>query len=245
MDFVVGLPKTRKMHDSIWVIVYRMTKSALFIPLKSTYRVEDYAKLYIDEIVSYYSSIGIASFDALYGRGCRSPVGRFEVGESAILGLEIIHEVWENVLMIRDRLATTYSCKKSYGDNRKRALEFEVGDQVFLRISPMKGVIGFVRKRSSFQGDPTFFLTVKGLGDEENLSYEEVPVEILDHQVKKLRNKDVSTVKKMNTRRNAGRRVVEAASGGNQAPSQALAAGEQVPFNPTALTSGEMTAALA
>ena len=51
MDFVVCLPRTRKLHDSIWVIVERMTKSAHFIPVKSTYSGEDYAKLYIDEIV--------------------------------------------------------------------------------------------------------------------------------------------------------------------------------------------------
>ena len=48
MDFVVGLPRTRTLHDSIWVIVERMTKSANLIPVKSTYRAEDYAKLYID-----------------------------------------------------------------------------------------------------------------------------------------------------------------------------------------------------
>ena len=51
MDFVVGLPKTRKMQDSILVIVDKMTKSAHFIPVKSTYRAKDYAKLYINEIV--------------------------------------------------------------------------------------------------------------------------------------------------------------------------------------------------
>ena len=53
MDFVVGLPKTRRQHDSIWVIVERMTKSAHFIPVKSTYKVEDYARLYIDEILRW------------------------------------------------------------------------------------------------------------------------------------------------------------------------------------------------
>ena len=51
MDFIVGLPKTRRHHDSIWFIVDRMTMSAHFIPVKSTYIAEDYAKLYIDEIV--------------------------------------------------------------------------------------------------------------------------------------------------------------------------------------------------
>ena len=40
MDFVVGLPKTRRLHNSMWVIVDRMTKSSLFIPINSTYRAE-------------------------------------------------------------------------------------------------------------------------------------------------------------------------------------------------------------
>ena len=48
--------------------------------------------------------------------------------------------------MIMGRLATSYSRQKSYVDNRKRALEFEVGDQVYLKISPMKGVIMFGNK---------------------------------------------------------------------------------------------------
>ena len=54
MDFVVGLPRTRRQHDSIWVIVDRLTKSAHFIPVKSTYRAEDYARLYIDKIVRWH-----------------------------------------------------------------------------------------------------------------------------------------------------------------------------------------------
>ena len=54
MDFVVSLPRTRRQHDSIWVIVDRMTKSAHFIPVKSTYRAKDYARLYIDEIVRWH-----------------------------------------------------------------------------------------------------------------------------------------------------------------------------------------------
>ena len=54
MDFVVDLPKTRRQHDSLWVIVEMMTKSAHFIPMKSTYRAEDYARLYIDEIMRWH-----------------------------------------------------------------------------------------------------------------------------------------------------------------------------------------------
>ena len=54
MDFVVGLPRSRRHRDSIWVIVDRMTKSSHFIPLTSTYRAEDNARLYIDKIVSWH-----------------------------------------------------------------------------------------------------------------------------------------------------------------------------------------------
>ena len=58
---------------------------------------------------SYHSSIRMAPFEAMYGRRCRSPVGWFEVGESSILGQEIIHEALEKVRVIRDRLAIAYN----------------------------------------------------------------------------------------------------------------------------------------
>ena len=51
MDFAVGLPKTTKNHDAIWVIVDRLTKSAHFIPIKMTLSLEQLAELYVQEIV--------------------------------------------------------------------------------------------------------------------------------------------------------------------------------------------------
>ena len=51
MDFITGLPHTRRQHDSIWVIVDRMTKSSRFLAVKTTDSAEDYAKIYINEIV--------------------------------------------------------------------------------------------------------------------------------------------------------------------------------------------------
>ncbi|WP_353804830.1 hypothetical protein, partial [Acinetobacter baumannii] len=51
MDFVVGLPRTQRQNDSIWVVVDRLTKSSHFIPVKSTYMAEDYARIFKDEIV--------------------------------------------------------------------------------------------------------------------------------------------------------------------------------------------------
>ncbi|WVZ63853.1 LOW QUALITY PROTEIN: hypothetical protein U9M48_013451 [Paspalum notatum var. saurae] len=54
MDFIVGLPCTQKGYDSIWVIIDRFTKSAHFIPVKTTYRAKQYAELYISRIVSLH-----------------------------------------------------------------------------------------------------------------------------------------------------------------------------------------------
>ncbi|XP_069143422.1 uncharacterized protein [Solanum lycopersicum] len=95
---------------------------------------------------SYHYIIGMVPFEALCGRRCRSPVGWFEVVESSILGLNIINEALEKVRVIRDWLATTYNRQKSYADNKKRPLGFDVYDQVYLKISPMKGVMRFGRK---------------------------------------------------------------------------------------------------
>jgi hypothetical protein len=54
MDFIVGLPHTSHGYNSIWVIVDRLTKSAHFIPTSTTYRVQQYAELYLLHIVHYH-----------------------------------------------------------------------------------------------------------------------------------------------------------------------------------------------
>ncbi|MCQ8082127.1 hypothetical protein NP492_23680, partial [Salmonella enterica] len=54
MDFIVGLPRTRRQHDSIWVIVDRMTKLAHFLPVKVSYLAEDYAKMDLREMVKFH-----------------------------------------------------------------------------------------------------------------------------------------------------------------------------------------------
>jgi hypothetical protein len=51
MDFIVGLPNTARHHDSIWVIVDRLTKTVHFLPVHTTHKTEKYAKIYIDQIV--------------------------------------------------------------------------------------------------------------------------------------------------------------------------------------------------
>jgi hypothetical protein len=54
MDFIVGLPNTSQHHDSIWVILDRLTKTTHFLPVHTTHRAEKYAEIYIDQIVRFY-----------------------------------------------------------------------------------------------------------------------------------------------------------------------------------------------
>ncbi|XP_069154546.1 uncharacterized protein [Solanum lycopersicum] len=109
MVFITGLPRTQRKYDSIWVIVDRLTKSTHFHPVRTTYSAEDYARLYVREIDdhlpliefaynnSYHSSIQMAPYEALYGRKCRSPIGWFDVGETKLIGPDMIQQVVDKV----------------------------------------------------------------------------------------------------------------------------------------------------
>ena len=95
---------------------------------------------------SYHSSIKMAPYEALYGRKCRSPIGWFEVGETTLLGPDLVRQAIEKVKVIQERLETAQSRDKSYADIRRRGLKFSVGDWVFLKVSPMKGVMRLGKK---------------------------------------------------------------------------------------------------
>ena len=68
-----------------------------------------------------------------------------EVGERKLVGPELVHITSEKVKVIRDNLKKARDRQKSYADNRCRDLKFEIGDRVFLMISPWKGVLRFVK----------------------------------------------------------------------------------------------------
>ncbi|GJW99123.1 reverse transcriptase domain-containing protein [Tanacetum coccineum] len=229
MDFITKLPKTKSGHDTIWVIVDRLTKSAHFLAMREDYSTERLAKLYIDEIVarhgvpvsiildrdgrftsrfgiqsqnsfkdaiwyefqayhlktdgqsectiqtledmlracvidfggnwdvhqplaefsynnSYHSNIRCAPFKALYGRKCRSPVLWAEINESSLIGPELVQETTNKVVLIKEKLKAVKDRQKSYADNRRKLLEFKVGDRMLLKVSPWKGVIHFGKR---------------------------------------------------------------------------------------------------
>ena len=95
---------------------------------------------------SYQASIQMAPYEAVYGRPCRSPICWTEVGESSITGPDLIRDTSEKVSLIRQRLLMAQRRQESYADVRRRPLEFEVGDHVFLKVMPKKGVVRFVKR---------------------------------------------------------------------------------------------------
>jgi hypothetical protein len=89
---------------------------------------------------SYQEGLKMAPFEILYGRCCRTLLNWIETGEKVIFGLDIVDEAKATVRRIQDNLRATKSHQESYANKRCRPLEFEVGDHVYLKVSPMKGM---------------------------------------------------------------------------------------------------------
>ncbi|GJX55944.1 putative reverse transcriptase domain-containing protein [Tanacetum coccineum] len=95
---------------------------------------------------SYHTSIKAVSFEALYGRKCRSLIYWAEVGDAQLTSTEIVYEPIENIIQIKKRIQAAPDRQKSYADRRRKPLEFEVGVKVILKVSPWKGMIRFGKR---------------------------------------------------------------------------------------------------
>ncbi|TYK11555.1 ty3-gypsy retrotransposon protein [Cucumis melo var. makuwa] len=156
---------------------------------------------------SFEATIGMALFEALYGKCCKSLFAR-----------------------------TAQSRQKGYADVRRKNLEFDVEDKVFLKVAPMKGVLKFERRGKlsprfvglfeilerigpvayrlaltpalsavydvfhvsmlrKYVSDPSHVVDYEPPEIDENLSYTEQPVEVLAREVKMLRNREIPLVK--------------------------------------------------
>ncbi|GJY48964.1 mutator type transposase [Tanacetum coccineum] len=132
---------------------------------------------------SYYSSIQCAPFKALYGRK----------------------------FLIKEKLKAARDRQKSYVDNRRKPLEFEVGDQVLLKVSPWKGVLRFGKKgklapsevHDTFHvsnlkkclADANLHVPMDEIKIDKTLHFAEEPVEIMDREVKTLKRSKILIVK--------------------------------------------------
>jgi len=92
---------------------------------------------------NYQSSLKMAPFEALYGHRCRTPLSWSQTGERKIFRPDLVTEAENKVKIIQANLKAAQSRQKSYADKRRKPLQFEVGDHVYLRVSPTKGVQRF------------------------------------------------------------------------------------------------------
>ena len=185
---------------------------------------------------SYHSSIDMAPFEALYGRRCRSPIGWFDAFEVRPWGTDLLRESLDKVKFIQEKLLEAQNRQKEYADRKVRDLDFIEGEQVLLKVSPMKGEMRFgkrgklspryigpfeVLKRvgevayelalppglsgvhpvfhvsmlKRYHGNGNYIIRWDSVFLDENLSYEEEPVAILDREVRKLRSKEIASIK--------------------------------------------------
>ena len=92
------------------------------------------------------STIGMPSFEALYGRKCRSPIYREEVEDIRVLSPDIILETTDKIRIIKKIMKVAQRGQKAYADKRRRPLDFLIGNKVLLKVSPMKGAMCICKK---------------------------------------------------------------------------------------------------
>ncbi|GJU60903.1 putative reverse transcriptase domain-containing protein [Tanacetum coccineum] len=146
MDFVTKLPKSPQGHDTIWVIVDRLTKSAIFTPMRETDSMEKLARLYIKEVVARHGIPVSIICD-------RDPSERtIQTLEDMLracvidFGKDLIQETTEKIIQIKQRMQAARDRQKSYADLKRKPMEFQVGDRVMLKVSPWKGVVRFGKR---------------------------------------------------------------------------------------------------
>ena len=84
---------------------------------------------------NFHASIGMAPYEALYARRCRTPLCWYQDGEAVLVGPELLEQTTEKVRMVRDRMHASQSRQKAYSDCKRRPLEFDAGDHMFLRVT--------------------------------------------------------------------------------------------------------------
>ncbi|XP_074314945.1 uncharacterized protein LOC141651121 [Silene latifolia] len=217
----------------------RLTKSAHFIPMKDAWSKAELAKAYIRYVVMLH---GVPK-DIVSDRDSRADV--------VVLGPEMIQEMVEQVQVIRQNMRAAQDRQLSYADLKRSGITFEKGENVLLKVSPMKGVMRFGKREKLSQkyirpfeildrvgevayrlalppslakvhnvfhvsqlrrylSDPSHVLDYEAIEIDEQMSYVEMPKEILDRKVRKTRNGETALVKVLWTNHNVEEATWEA-----------------------------------
>ncbi|GJZ83290.1 hypothetical protein Tco_0648463 [Tanacetum coccineum] len=143
----------------------------------------------------------------MYGGKRRSPICWAKVGDSQLTGPEIIHETTEKIVQIKSRIQAARDHQKSYADVRRKPLEFQVGDKIIAKV----GTIAYrlelperlsrvhstfhVSKLKKCMADEPLAIPLDEIQVDDKLHFVEEPVEIMDREVKSLKQSHIPIVK--------------------------------------------------
>ncbi|GJW09431.1 putative reverse transcriptase domain-containing protein [Tanacetum coccineum] len=234
MDFVTKFPKMSYGEDTIWVIEvvtrHGVTVSIIFdrdgrftsqfwkslqkalgtqLDMSTTYhpQTDGQSERTIQTLEDMLRAY-VIDFGKCWDRHlplCRSPVCWAEVQDAQITGLEIIHETTKKIIQIKKHIQVASDRQKSYADRIRKPMEFQIGDNVMLKVSPWKGVICF-RKRGKLNpryigpfkkcfSDEPLAIPLDEIQIDDKFNFSEEPVKIVDHEVKRLKQSCIPIVK--------------------------------------------------
>nr|GEV22422.1 putative reverse transcriptase domain-containing protein [Tanacetum cinerariifolium] len=143
---------------------------------------------------SYHTSIKAAPFKALYGRKCRLPICWAEVGDSKLTGPKIIHETTEKIVQIKSRIQAARDRQKSYADIVAKAGTVSYRLELPEKLSRVHSTFHVSNLKKCLADEP-FAIPLDEIQVDDKLHFIEEPVEIIDREVKRLKQSCISTVK--------------------------------------------------
>ncbi|GJV74413.1 putative reverse transcriptase domain-containing protein [Tanacetum coccineum] len=217
MDFITKLPKSSQGYDTIWTALgTSLDMSTAYHPEtdgqseRTIQTLEDMLRAcvigfgngWVKHLPlvkfsynnSYHASIKAAAFEALYSQKCHSPVYWAEVGEVQLTGPEIVQETTEKVIQIKQRIQAARDRQKSYADLKPKVRAVAYKLELPQKLSRVHNTFRVFNLKKCYSDEPLAIM-LDGLRIDDKLHFMEEPVEIMDREVKQLKQSCILIVK--------------------------------------------------